>query len=55
VSIPFVLLTVVPAYPGRPGLHLDFAYRLCVFAAIESYGIIGGGESAALLHEQQGG
>ena len=32
VSIPFVLLTVVPAYPGRPGLHLDFAYRLSVFA-----------------------
>jgi hypothetical protein len=32
VSIPFVLLTVVPAYPGRPGLHLDFAYRLSEFA-----------------------
>ena len=24
VGIPFVLLTVVPRYPGRPALHLDF-------------------------------
>jgi DNA-binding CsgD family transcriptional regulator len=45
VSIPFVLLTVVPAYPGRPGLHLDFAYRLSVFAYRRA-SRVGGGRDA---------